>query len=127
MKLIFITCMLFLTQEAVSQNSGIFVGARFGHLVMEDFTARNYGGIELDIQFENNVGIQYSLLAGNRYFHMPVGLPVGLAVGLAVGNYTRWGDSSFFGVGLGVVFGIATAIIPETISYNVVVHFSSNT
>lgn len=103
----------------MSQSKSSYFGVRFGYLKMDNYTPRNYGGIEFDIQFENNVGIQYSFLGGENYFHMPLAPPFGFIAGLAAANSGSVTDSTTNKFGLGVLVGVLTAIIPESVSYNI--------
>ncbi len=119
MKKIITLCLVVVSISALTQVKETFLGARFGHLEMDNYDARNYGGLELDVQFANNFGIQYSLLSGKNYFHMPMGPAVGLFLGLAIANPTPLNDSTNDRVGLGVLLGLLTAIIPESFSYTI--------
>jgi len=122
MKIFIVICafLFSLSTAAQEKQKEIFLGARIGHLKMDDYTARNYVGLELDIKYANNLGIQYSMLAGKNYFHMPVGPPAGFLLGLIIITTSRASkDSTKTGVGLGVVLGILTTLIPESVSYNI--------
>ncbi len=122
MKAFILICAFLFSLSATAQKKEVFLGARIGHLKMDDYTARNYVGLELDIKYANNLGIQYSLLAGKNYFHMPVGPPVGFLLGLIIISTSRASkDSTKSGVGLGVALGILTTIIPESVSYNIAI------
>lgn len=110
--------------QSFSQHKSTYVGFRFGHLDMASHTPRNYGGLELDFQFENQFGIQYSLLSGKNYFHMPMAPAAGMVLGLVMVNATPLNDSTTNRVGLGVVIGLITALIPESFSYTIPVNQS---
>lgn len=101
------------------QNVETYISARFGHLKMEGYTPRQYGGVELDFQFENYMGIQYSFLGGKNYYHMPLAPPIGFWAGLAATNSVPLTDTTIDRFGLGVFIGILTAIVPESVSYEI--------
>jgi len=94
-----------------------YLTARSGYLSINEYTPRGYGGLELDILAWEKVGIHYSLLFGEKYFHMPLAPLGGVFLGLAIaGTEDSTGNNR---IGPGLVLGLLTAIIPEGISYNI--------
>ena len=102
----------------MSQNKSYF-GVRVGYLSMDNYTPKKYGGIEFDFQFDNNVGIQYSFLAGKNYFHMPLAPSFGYIAGLTAAAAVPESDEGTDRVAIGIIVGLITTIIPESISYNI--------
>jgi hypothetical protein len=100
-------------QAQESKNSGFFLGAKGGYVSLDNLNPRFYGGIEVDVAFNNNFGIQYSVFAGKKYFHLPLGLATG-----GVLAYIKLKDTASWSSGI-ILLGILTAIIPESISYNI--------
>ena len=96
-----------------------YVAIKGGYLNINDYAPRGYGGLELDLLVGEKVGIHYSLLFGEKYFHMPLAPFGGVFVGLAIANKTKDDSTSTSKIGLGALIGILTAIIPEGISYNI--------
>lgn len=115
-------CLVFISLTAFSQHKETYLGFKFGHLEMDNYDGRNYGGLELDIEYESHFGIQYSMLSGKNYFHMPMGPAAGLLLGLVIVNSKPLNDSTINRVGLGIILGLITTIIPESFSYNVPIH-----
>jgi len=111
--------LVIISTMANAQLKEAYVGARVGLLAVEGYNTRLYGGLELDLEFENNLGIQYSLLGGKGYFHMPIGAPAGLLLGLIISNSRPNADTTKNNAGLGVFIGVLTALIPESISYDI--------
>lgn len=120
MKTYLIVLLALVTITTNAQTKEVYIGARVGRLAIEDYTPRMYGGLDIDVQFENNFGIQYSLLGGKGYFHMPLGAPIGVALGIIISSARNNNDSSR--IGFGVLIGVLTAIIPESFSYNIPIH-----
>lgn len=123
MKVFLFILAFFLVQHtscyAQHQKGSVFLSARMGHLEIQDFGPRVYGGLELEFMVRDRIGIHYSLLLGKNYFHMPLGPVAGVFTGIAVGLFAYKSDSTKTGVGLGVIVGLLTAIIPEGISYTI--------
>jgi hypothetical protein len=104
------------TAQAQLEKGATYLSLRTGQVNLEDYTPRFYGGVELDVMVSDNIGIHYSVLFGEKYFHMPLAPFGGLFVGLAIGGSRDSTDSRR--IGAGILFGLLTAIIPEGISYN---------
>ena len=84
------------------------------------FTPRAYGGIEFDLLAWEKVGIHYSLLFGDNYFHMPIAPIGGFLLGAFIaGSEDDDGENR---LGVGLVVGLLTSIIPEGISLNIKVN-----
>ena len=115
----FLIILVTLSTQIQAQNTEVFLGARFGHLDIENYNQRNYGGVELDVVFDNNLGMHYTILGGKGYFHMPVAPVVGFLLGLALTNDEPPTDSTESNNGLGLFIGILTSLIPEAISYTI--------
>ena len=98
----------------------VYVSAIGGHLDMDSYGPRGYGGIEIDVQFHNGLGLQYRFLVGSKYFHMPAGAALGV---LAAGSILESADSLTFGKGvIAVILSAAGVVLPEGISYTVQAH-----
>ena len=113
--------LLFVCQSSFGQiekGTG-YVAVKGGYLNINDYAPRGYGGLELDILAGEKVGIHYSILFGQKYFHMPLAPFGGVFVGFAIANNTKEDSTSTGKIGLGALIGILTAIIPEGISYNI--------
>jgi hypothetical protein len=119
MKNILTVLVLFISLNLMSQGKESYFGVRVGYLSMDNYTPRKYGGIEFDFQFENNIGIQYSFLGGKNYFHMPLAPSFGYIVGLSAAAAASEADERNDAVAIGVIVGIITTIIPESVSYNI--------
>ncbi len=104
---------------AQDQKAKSFLSAKIGHLQIDGYSPRLYGGVEFDVIFPNRIGIHYSFLFGKDYFHMPLAPVGGLFTGIAAGLFFSSSDSTKTGLGTGIIVGLLTAIIPEGISYNI--------
>jgi len=118
-RILFVISFLTIVLISHAQHQGTYIGASFGRLDIDNYTPRIYGGVELDLVFENNLGIHYTLLGGQNYFHMPLSPLAGFILGFGMINTEPISDSTDSKVGLGVLIGVITAIIPEAISYNI--------
>ncbi len=82
-----------------------------GHLMPSGYSPRAYGGVELSIKFDNNIGIHYTIVGGERYFSMPAGPMYGASVALFIA-----GDGNGFSknkAGAMIFLGLLTALVPE--------------
>ena len=110
---LFVIILLFSFQgHAQIEKGAIYFGARAGYLSIEDYAPRTYGGLELDVMVTDKIGIHYSILFGEEYFHMPLAPVGGFFVAAAVSDIDE-------GFGFGLLLGAITAIIPEGVSYNI--------
>jgi hypothetical protein len=116
--LLFSLFLLSSNSYAQHQKGSVFLAARMGHLEINGFGPRVYGGIELEFMIADNFGIHYSILFGKEYFHMPLAPVGGILTGLLVGSAFK-SDSTRNGVGIGIIIGLLTALIPEGISYTI--------
>ena len=98
-----------------------FLSIKGGYINIDDFTPRGYGGIEFDLLAWEKVGIHYSLLFGDNYFHMPIAPIGGFLAGIAVAA-TENDSTGENRVGAGLIVGLLTSIIPEGISLNIKVN-----
>jgi hypothetical protein len=121
-RVVLLWILLLITSYLPAQENPIYVGARLGRLDIDNFSPRPYYGIDIDAQLGNNFAFQWSILAGQNYFHMPLGPPIGYIVGLSIANTPTHPDSTSDKVFLGIVFGILTALIPESVSYEFRIH-----
>ena len=97
-----------------------YLSIKGGYINIDDFTPRAYGGIEFDLLAWEKVGIHYSLLFGDNYFHMPIAPIGGFLLGAIIaGSEDEDGENR---LGVGLVVGLLTAIIPEGISFNIKVN-----
>jgi hypothetical protein len=112
----------FVCQSQENEKRALFLSAKSGYLSIKDFGPRYYGGIELDAMVGDRLGIHYSLLLGEKYFHMPLAPIGGVFAGLAVGKAAADSTKTFGGLGAGLLIGLITSIIPEGVSYNIPVN-----
>lgn len=115
---IFITLFLLtLSVLGFGQKVETYLGLNGGHLNQSGYSQRAYGGIELNIKFENNIGIHYTMLGGEKHFHMPGGPIYGGLLGLAI--VTNNNDSTKNKIGVALLLGLLTAIVPEGAFYDI--------
>ena len=115
--LLVISC-LFCFNMSFSQTKkgSTYISIKSGYLNMKFFEPKIYGGLTLDILAWEKVGIHYDLLFGKKYFHMPLAPFGGAALGVIIASSEdSTGENR---LGLGLLVGAITAIIPEGISYN---------
>ncbi len=121
MKYVIILLASFLMQPSsafAQHNKGsAFLSPRIGYLNIDGFNPQPYIGIELDYMVSDKVGIHYSLLFGQKYFHMPLAPIGGAFIGIAIAKAASESDTTRSGMGIGLFVGLLTAIIPEGISY----------
>ena len=88
-----------------------------GGLNIAEFDRRPYFGLELDVHVTERLSLQYRLLFGDGYFHMPLA-PIGGAYGglLIIGIGLETLEISTLEIG--VLLGVLTALLPEGISYS---------
>ena len=111
-------CFFFYFQATFSQikKGSTYISIKSGYLNMKFFEPKIYGGLTLDILAWEKVGIHYDLLFGKKYFHMPLAPFGGAALGVIIASSEdSTGENR---LGLGLLVGAITAIIPEGISYN---------
>ena len=116
--LFLIMCCIFYFNIIFSQTKkgSTYISIKSGYLNMKFFEPKIYGGLSLDILAWDKVGIHYDLLFGEYYFHMPLAPFGGAALGVIIASSEdSTGENR---LGLGLLVGAITAIIPEGISYN---------
>jgi hypothetical protein len=106
------------SKNTISSSDGIkmYLGINSGFLKPSDFSNRLIGGIEFTIKFENNIGIYYSLLGGNKFFNMPAGPILGVWGGALIANSEDKPSDVIGGIIFTTILG---SLIPEGIFYEI--------
>jgi len=117
------TCLLFLILinsglQAQSQVDKVYAGINYGRFNLSGYTPRNYGGLNLDIQLESNLGFHYNISFARDYFHMPAVGALGFQLGAHIASSKKSTDTTNDKIGLGIFIAILGMLIPEGIYYN---------
>jgi hypothetical protein len=100
------------TCHSQPKDGSVYFSPRVGYLNLEGLAPRLYGGMELEIMVGDRFGIHCTLLGGQDYFHMPLAPFVGVLKGFVIGSTESGLDPEKRNVGLVIVIGIITALIP---------------
>lgn len=104
--------------EAHTQVDKVYAGVNYGRFNFSGYTPRNYGGLNLDIQFESNLGLHYNISFARDYFHMPAVGALGFQLGVHVASSKKSTDTTNDKIGLGIAIAILGMLIPEGVYYN---------
>ena len=101
----------------------MFLGPRVGYLMINDYEARPYYGLDFEVMASDRIGLHYSVLFGAGYFHMPIGPMAGVVTGglvMTLGvNAADDIDDLGAALGIGGVVFLLTAAIPESVHFHI--------
>lgn len=116
--LFIITVLQFSGLKSQTFPGDLYLSAKTGYTSLKDFDARFGCGVQADYLLNNNLGIHYSLLFGDKFVHANGGPMLGFFIGREIVNDNDSTDNVLRDLGSGIFLGALFSIIPESISYN---------